>query len=118
MIYIMVIIYAEIDVDPAGQHETLANSVAFANESLGERGCIGYLFTLDSQKPGLMYVLERWENDEDLEAHMHTARSADFAKWMTGVARKVRVNRYTVSDDKSDSFRQASTELMGDSVET
>ena len=113
----MIIIYATMDSKEPVSDEAMTVCVDFQNGSLSEPGCLGYLFTVDFEKPERLHVLERWESDEALTTHMGTPRSAEFAKWMNDRAASVKVNRY-VAEDQSDEFRRHSAELMGDSVET
>ena len=113
----MVIIYATMDSKEPVSAEAMQHCVDFANGSLTEPGCLQYLFTQDFEMPERMHVLERWETDDGLKAHMGTPRSAEFAKWMNDRAASVKVNRY-IAEDQSDEFRRHSAELMGDSVET
>ncbi|MEA2681986.1 MAG: Antibiotic biosynthesis monooxygenase [Chloroflexota bacterium] len=111
----MVIIYATIDAKAPIESESTRVCVEFAKTSLTEHGCLTYLFTVDLEDPKRMHVLERWESEEDLQAHMGTPRSAEFAKFMNNLAAGVNVNRM-VGEDQSESFREHSKELMGDSV--
>jgi quinol monooxygenase YgiN len=115
----MILVHATIDIKASKRGEEVARTVvAFQNEALHEPGCREYIFADDLEKPGRIHVLERWESNDDLMTHMGTARSAEFATWMTEMAEKVAVNRYEVSEDQSDEFRKHSQELMGDTVQT
>ena len=114
----MIIIYATIEIKAGRIDEAKAASFEHAKAGLTEPGCIGYLFTADLELPDRLHVLERWESEELFKAHMQSERSAKFAKHMNDMAQSVSVNRYEVAADKSDEFRKASANLMGDSVRT
>ncbi|MGI8608885.1 MAG: putative quinol monooxygenase [Candidatus Dormibacteria bacterium] len=113
----MIIIYATMDSKEPVSDEAMRTCVDFQNGSLTEPGCLGYLFTRDFETPERLHVLERWESEKDLQTHMGSPRSAEFAKWMNERAASVKVNRF-VAEDQSDDFRRHSAELMGDSVQT
>jgi|ERR1700737_1532389 quinol monooxygenase YgiN len=113
----MLLIHATVDLKPETQAEAVPACIEHAKAGLSEPGCSGYRFTLDLEKPARLHVLEHWESEEAITAHMHTPRSEKFAKLMSEWAQSVSVTRYKVLEDQSDEFRRQSETLMGDTVQ-
>jgi len=112
----MIIIHATIDLKESVKDEAIPACIEHAKAGLKEPGCTLYLFTQDLEKPNRIHVLEEFDSNESLDAHMHNERSEKFAKRMTGWAEGVSVNRYKVGEDQSADFRRESESLMGDMV--
>jgi quinol monooxygenase YgiN len=112
----MIIIHATADLKPDKKAEAIPECVAFAKAGLKEPGCTVYLFMQDLEMPDRLHILEQWDSNEALNAHMHTPSSEKFAKLMTEWAQGVTVSRYSVAGDESEEFRRQSETLMGDTV--
>ncbi len=112
----MIIIHATIDLKESAVAEAIPACIEHAKAGLEEPGCTLYLFTQDLEKPNRLHVLEQFDSNELMAAHMHTERSEKFAKRMTGWAEGVTVNRFKIAEDQSSDFARESEKLMGDTV--
>ncbi len=48
-----------------------------AEASRGDKGCIGYEVYESASTPGTFVTVEKWESQDDLDAHMKTPHVAD-----------------------------------------
>lgn len=53
----------------------IADMVAASN---AESGCIAYAFTQDLLEPGVIHIVEKWQDDAALSAHFATPHMAAF----------------------------------------
>ena len=51
-----------------------------------EPGCLDYAFSVDLAEPGLLRVIERWQDEAALAAHFATPHMATFNAAMAGAA--------------------------------
>ena len=114
----MLIVHAAIKLKPGVRDEAIPACLDHARHGLHEPGCSLYLFTQDLDDPDTLHVLEQFDSNELMEAHMHNARSEAFAKRMTGWAQGVQVSRYSIAEDQSKDFQRESQTLMGDTVKS
>ncbi|WP_379921939.1 putative quinol monooxygenase [Erythrobacter sp. R86502] len=54
----------------------IADMVAASN---AEDGCIAYAFTQDVLDPGVLHIVEKWQDDAALAAHFATPHMASFS---------------------------------------
>lgn len=69
-----------------------------ARRSREETGCLDYWVAADPERPGRLYVFERWTSEADLAEHFRTEQVADFRTAVSAYPRTDRgVHRYFVS---------------------
>ena len=71
----MVIVAGSFDVDPDQREAFLAGRVDGMRAVREEPGCLEYTFSADPIDPRRVMLMERWASQEDLEAHVATARA-------------------------------------------
>lgn len=71
--------------------ETAARMVA---ATLAEPGCITYAFTFDILTPGLMRIVEVWQDEAALAAHFKTPHMAEFQAAIKGKIDIVSAEKY------------------------
>lgn len=64
-----IVIWAQIDVEPAGREAALKNARPWIAGALGEPGCIHYNWSADLDNPARINVFEEWESAEALAGH-------------------------------------------------
>jgi quinol monooxygenase YgiN len=70
----VVIVGGWFEVDPNERDAFVAERVEGMVRSRAERGCIEYVIAADPVDPGRAVLLERWESQADLDAHLAAAR--------------------------------------------
>ena len=71
-----IVIWAQIDVEPAGREAALKNARPWIAGALGEPGCIHYNWSADLDNPARINVFEEWASEEALAAHFAGAQYA------------------------------------------
>jgi quinol monooxygenase YgiN len=66
----MVIVGGVFTVDPEHREAFLAGRKGIMEHSRAEQGCIEYTFSADPLDPGRVVLFEKWETQEDLDAHL------------------------------------------------
>jgi len=66
----MIVVLGIIEVDAADRSRYLAEKVPQVAATRAECGCLDYAFSADSDDPGRVRLVERWERMADLEAHV------------------------------------------------
>ncbi len=64
----------------------IADMVAASN---AEEGCIAYAFTQDILQPGVIHIVEKWQDEAALAAHFATPHMAAFGAAIAGLDFKV-----------------------------
>jgi quinol monooxygenase YgiN len=64
----------------------IADMVAASN---AEEGCIEYTFTQDVLQPGVLHIVEKWQDEAALAAHFATPHMAAFGAAIAGLDLKV-----------------------------
>ena len=94
----MIVVTGHIDFDPERRGEFLAALDPLAKGSRADPGCIQYTFGADLENPGRVHVVEQWESDELMQAHMAAPHSATFAKAMRSIGvLNVRATKHEVA---------------------
>ena len=97
----MIVVTGHIDFDPARRAEFLAALEPLTKCSLADPGCSQYTFSADLENPGRVHVVEQWESDEVMQAHMAAPHSAEFAKAMQSICvRGVKVSKHDVTSSQ------------------
>jgi quinol monooxygenase YgiN len=65
----MILIAGTVEVDPAKRDEALVAGAPHMAATRAQAGCIDYVWSADPLVPGRIYVFERWESQEALQAH-------------------------------------------------
>lgn len=66
----MVIVAGVFTMDPNKREAFLAGRMDLMRVSRAEKGCIEYTFAADPLDPGRVVLFEKWETQEDLDAHL------------------------------------------------
>lgn len=74
----MLVVAGTIVIDPAKRPEAEAAFEKMRAATLKEPGCIAYQAYFDRTDPGIIFMFEKWENEEALNAHFVTPHMADF----------------------------------------
>ena len=91
----MILIAGTVDVDPDRRDATLLAGQPHMEATRAQKGCMDYVWSADALVPGRIYVYERWESQEALQAHFdgphylamrdtiaaHGLRAADVLKY-------------------------------------
>ena len=65
----MIIIAGTVDVDPGQRDDALVAASPHMEKTRAQKGCIDYVWSADPLVPGRIYVFERWEDRQALQAH-------------------------------------------------
>jgi quinol monooxygenase YgiN len=87
-----------VHLDPSDVDEFLADIQVIAPGTRAENGCLFYAVTLDDPHAGRMLVVERWQDQESLTAHLEGQQAAAFQKWMNRI--KIDVLKYEASNER------------------
>lgn len=71
----MIIVAGSFEMDPAQRAAFLAGRTEVMRRSRAETGCLEYTFSADPLDPGRVVLLERWESQAALDAHLAVLRS-------------------------------------------
>ncbi len=85
----MLIVLAKAQVGAASMEaarHAIADMVAASN---AEEGCIAYAFTEDVLHPGVLHIVEKWQDEAALAAHFATPHMAAFGAAIAGLDFKV-----------------------------
>ena len=66
----MVIVGGSFELEPTERDEFLASRVDMMRASRAEPGCIEYTFSADPVDPRRVVLFERWESQDELDAHL------------------------------------------------
>lgn len=67
---------AEVSVDALAALKPISDKMVAASNL--EPGCLSYAFAFDLQTPGLMRIVEVWQDQAALDAHFKTPHMAEF----------------------------------------
>ncbi|MFB9329033.1 putative quinol monooxygenase [Paenibacillus aurantiacus] len=65
----MIIIHAELVIDPAKREEFLDKARTAVDATLKEEGNLGYKFYEDAERPGTFLFVEKWASKEAIDLH-------------------------------------------------
>ena len=74
----MILITGRVRVHADQRDTAIAAAAAMSAASTAEDGCIEYSFWTSNDDPNSMLLIERWENEEALTAHMTAPHLATF----------------------------------------
>ena len=98
----MLIVAGTIRIDPASFDAARSAALEVMAETHKEPGNIDYVFTQSLDEPGAIYIFEKWESQDALDAHFKTPHMASFQSKMGefGV-KEMDVRKYEVSSEGS-----------------
>jgi quinol monooxygenase YgiN len=96
----MLVINGTIEFDPAYADTAHAAAVAMQKATRSEDGCHAYAFSACLEDPGRMYIAEKWESQEAVDAHFATEHMAEFGKAIAGIGvKQVQVTKYEIASE-------------------
>ncbi len=81
----MLLVAGTLDFHPAHRDEAIAACVAIHSATRPEEGCLHYAFTSDLEYDGRLHVIEKWESQAALDAHLATPHVAAFRQAVAGI---------------------------------
>ncbi len=100
----MKIIHGRLELDPAGVAALRPVLRTMMQETLKEKGCLQYSLAIEDEggddRPALLNIAERWDDDADLRAHGASAHMAAFNRALKGIVRKADLRIYDASNEK------------------
>ncbi|WP_066532376.1 putative quinol monooxygenase [Erythrobacter sp. CCH5-A1] len=85
----MLIVLAKAQVGEGALAPAMAAIADMVAASNAEEGCIAYAFTQDLLEPGLIHIVEKWQDQAALAAHFATPHMAAFGAAIAGLDFKV-----------------------------
>ena len=76
----MIVVLADLDVQPGHVDEALAISRAHVERSRTEPGCVSHDVLTDPDHPHRLVFVERWEDRAALDRHFEVPESIEFAQ--------------------------------------
>jgi quinol monooxygenase YgiN len=74
----VIIVAGHLSIDPSHREDALAAIAAGVTATRQEAGNIDYRFSPDLDDPDRFNLIERWESEEAMNAHMATPHLAEF----------------------------------------
>lgn len=94
----MILVAGYLTVNPDHRHEALAAIDTCVTATQAEEGNIDYRYSVDLNDPNRFNLIEQWESEDAMNAHMATPHLATFLELIGGfVGGPVEVIRYDVS---------------------
>jgi quinol monooxygenase YgiN len=87
-----------VHLNPSDVKEFLADIQVIGPGTRAEKGCLFYAVALEDARAGRMLVVERWQDQASLTAHLEGAQTASFQKWMNRI--KIDVLRYDAPNER------------------
>jgi len=84
----MIVIAGKITLDPSKKDEANVAAIEMMEATHAEAGCIEYAFTWDLVEEGVVRVIEQWEDQAALDAHMAAPHMDAFVAKMGGLGIK------------------------------
>jgi quinol monooxygenase YgiN len=72
----VIIVGGSFDVDPSERDAFVSSRADAMRRSRAEKGCLEYTIAADPIEPGRVVLFERWESQDDLDAHIAGLRTA------------------------------------------
>lgn len=85
----MLIVLAKAQVGEGAMEPAMAAIKTMVEASNAEDGCIAYAFTQDLIEPGVIHIVEKWQDEAALAAHFATPHMAAFGAAIAGLDFKV-----------------------------
>jgi quinol monooxygenase YgiN len=81
----MLIVLAKTQVGEGALEPAMAAIADMVAASNAEEGCIAYAFTQDVLEPGILHIVEKWQDEAALAAHFATPHMATFGAAIAGL---------------------------------
>ena len=81
----MLIVLAKAQVGEGALEPAMAAIADMVAASNAEEGCIAYAFTQDVLQPGVIHIVEKWQDEAALAAHFATPHMAAFGAAIAGL---------------------------------
>jgi quinol monooxygenase YgiN len=81
----MLIVLAKAQVGEGAMAPAMAAIADMVAASNAEEGCIAYAFTQDVLQPGVLHIVEKWQDEAALVAHFATPHMAAFGAAIAGL---------------------------------
>jgi quinol monooxygenase YgiN len=95
----MIVIEGKIVLDPSKKSEAAEAAIEMMQATRAEAGNVEYAFTWDLVEDGVLRVIEKWEDDAALDAHMKAPHMAAFTGKMGGFGiQGMEVTKHRVSE--------------------
>jgi len=94
----LIIVMGYVHLDPSDVKEFLVDILVIGPGTSAEKGCLFYAVTPDNSRAGRMVVVERWQDQASLTAHLGGPQAASFQKWIHRI--KIDVLRYDASNER------------------
>jgi quinol monooxygenase YgiN len=82
----MLVIRAEIPIDPASREKAIETLSDLRSKSLKEEGIISYRVTTDIEDENLFQIVEQYESEEALNSHMQEEHTQAFLEQLPDLA--------------------------------
>lgn len=96
----MVIVAGVFAVDPEQREAFIASKLERMRTSRAERGCLEYTFSADPLDPGRVVLYERWESQQDLDAHLAAPAAPTASPGADIVPRSATIVVYDVAGER------------------
>lgn len=94
----MIVVTGYITINPDMRAEVEAAVATLVPLTLAEEGCAQYSYAADLLDPNRINIIEQWETDEAMTAHMGTTHLADFMGVMgTCIGGPLEIVRHDIS---------------------
>jgi len=81
----MLIVLAKAQVGEGSLGPAMAAIADMVAASNAEEGCIAYAFTQDLLEPGIIHIVEKWQDEAALVSHFATPHMAAFGAAISGL---------------------------------
>lgn len=96
----MIVLLGYLHLNPSDVNEFTADVQAVASSTRAEKGCLFYAVAWEDARAGRMLIVERWQDQESLTAHLEREKTAPFlTKW--GNRMEIDVLKYDASNERS-----------------
>jgi quinol monooxygenase YgiN len=97
----VLIVAGAFELDPGDRDAFIAGRHDAMRTSRTETGCIDYVMSADPIDPGRVVLYERWESQDDLDAHLAAMRAAPPATDGGVAPKSASVKIYDISGERS-----------------
>ncbi|WP_083438358.1 putative quinol monooxygenase [Caldimonas brevitalea] len=96
----MIVLMGHAHLDPSDVNEFVADVQAIIPSTRAAEGCLFYAVALDDASAGRTLIVERWQDQESLTAHLDSPRVSNLLqKWMNRV--RVDVSKFDASNERT-----------------
>jgi quinol monooxygenase YgiN len=97
----MIVVQGWVCVHPDDHGALRAAAAELAAETRKEPGNLAYAFAADVNDPGLLHIVERWQSEEAVAAHMLSSALAAFMPKLSALRDvRLRIARYDAPEER------------------